>query len=139
MPTTFNLQKGIDRAAAIGRIAAFLTALSRSHAWTVEVKQFNRRRSLSQNALLWSIYGQILTKGGEQMGGWSKEDLHQFFLIDHFGAERRELFGRARLVPHSRSSNLDKQAFADFVEHIARFMAERGVYIEMPDDVREVA
>ncbi len=135
--TTFKFYAGVGRERQIQRICAFLCALAPDRGWTIEVKELKRKRSLSQNALLWAIYGQIIANGGEAMAGWTKDDLHDFFLIEHFGGERKQLFGRYRIVPHSRSSKLDKQAFADFVDHIVRFMAERGVYIEMPDDVRQ--
>src|SRR5919109_2216622 len=89
------------------------------------------RRTNTQNALLWSLYADILESGGEEMRGWTKDDLHEFFLIDHFGAETLELFGRKRLKPHRRSSRLTKTEFSDFVEHIVRFMAERGVSLTL--------
>lgn len=92
------------------------------------------RRSNDQNALLWSIYEDIIARGGEAMRGFTKEDLHEFFLIDYFGSETKELFGRKKLKPLKRSSRLTKMEFSDFVEHIVRFMAERGLVIELPGD-----
>jgi hypothetical protein len=93
------------------------------------------RRTSSQNATLWMIYQQIIETGGEDMQGFTKDDLHEFFLIDHFGGEAHELFGRKRLKPHRRSSRLTKGEFADFLDHIVRFMAERGVVLAMPGDL----
>lgn len=92
------------------------------------------RRSSSQNATLWMVYEQILERGGEAMRGFTKDDLHEFFLLDHFGGEPHELFGRKRLKPHRRSSRLTKTEFADFLDHIVRFMAERSVVLDMPGD-----
>lgn len=87
-------------------------------------------RTLSQNALLWTIYEQILDKGGAAVWGFTKEDLHEFFLISHYGSEVRELFGLKRLRPVMRSSTLSKSQFSEHVEFILHFMAERGVVIE---------
>lgn len=70
---------------------------------------------------------------GEAMRGWTAADLHEFFLIDHFGSEVHELFGKKRLKPLRRSSRLSKMEFADYIDHIQRFMAERGVFIPDPD------
>jgi hypothetical protein len=95
------------------------------------------RRTTSQNATLWMVYEQIIDRGGEAMRGFTKDDLHEFFLIDHFGGEAHELFGRRRLKPHKRSSRLTKIEFGEFLDHIVRFMAERGVVLEMPEDLRE--
>jgi len=92
------------------------------------------RRTNDQNALLWSIYEDILARGGEELRGFTKDELHEFFLIDYFGAETKELFGRKKLKPLKRSSRLTKMEFSDFVEHIVRFMAEKGVVVDLPGD-----
>lgn len=92
------------------------------------------RRTDSQNATLWMVYQQIIDRGGEAMRGFSKEDLHEFFLIDHFGGETKELFGRKRIKPYKRSSRLTKMEFADYLDHIVRFMAERSVVLDLPGD-----
>jgi hypothetical protein len=93
------------------------------------------RRTNEQNALLWSLYGDIIALGGEAMRGWDSGDLHDFFLVDYFGAETVEMFGRKKLKPLRRSSRLTKAEFADYVEHIVRFMAERGVCLTLPGDL----
>lgn len=93
------------------------------------------RRTNDQNALLWSLYSDIIALGGESLGGFTKDDLHEFFLIDYFGAETKELFGRKKLKPLHRSSRLTKMEFAEFVEHIVRFMAEKGVVLTLPGEV----
>lgn len=116
------------------RIATVLAGLSTEKAWSVEIKPHKPTRSGEQNRYLWSIYGFILDAGGEDLGGWTKDDLHEFFLMEHFGHEVKRIFGRKRLVPLRRSSKLNKQEFTDFIETIARFMAERGVYVPTPQD-----
>lgn len=94
-------------------------------------------RSDPQNALLWALYQQVIDKGGEAMRGWTKEDLHDFFLGDHFGWERLEsdLLNRAKMRPVRRSSKLSKIEFVDYTDHIVRFMAERGVILDLPGEV----
>lgn len=131
MPTTFTLQKGMDRAAAIGRIAAFLTALSRSHAWTVEVKQLARRRSDPQNRYLWGVCYPAITK---HLPGWTSDDVHEFCLGECFGWERLEGLNRARLKPVKRSSKLSVTEFMDYVAWIQHRMAENGIYVPDPNE-----
>ena len=139
MEQSFHLPRSLSRERVIERVARVLSGLTRDKAWKVEITEHKPTRSHSQNSLLWSIYTEILRKGGETMAGWEKEDLHEFFLIQHFGSEIQEMFGRKKHKPLRRSSRLNKQEFADFVDHIVRFMADQGVFIEMPDDVMEVA
>ena len=131
----FTIAKGSRGDRVIAQIAGFLARLPTDKAWRVSVKEQTRTRTRSQNALLWAIYGDILAKGGEALRGWTKDDLHDFFLVTHFGHEVRELFGKKRLIPLKRSSKLSRQDFADFVESIVQFMANQGVYIELPGDL----
>lgn len=113
----------------IERIVHALEELPESTAYRVTVEETKAVRTLSQNALLWALYGEIIKQGGEAMQGWTKDDLHDFFLINAFGSEVKSLFGKRRLIPLRRSSRLSKQEFSDFVESIHRFMAERGVVL----------
>ena len=124
------LTKGEERLPALTRARQALADLPLDKAWRVEITAFKARRSVEQNALLWSLYDDILERGGEAMGGWTKDDLHQFFLIEHFGSETRKIFGKRRLVPRRRSSRLSKLEFSAFVDFVVRFMAEQGVVLK---------
>jgi hypothetical protein len=115
------------------RIMLVLDALPPEKDYELTLCEKKRTRSLSQNKLLWALYGQILALGGEAMGGWTKDDLHEFFLGLFHGFEKVKLFEQTRLRPMGRSSNLSKQEFSDFVDSIVRFMAERGVVLDLPD------
>jgi hypothetical protein len=93
------------------------------------------RRTTDQNALLWALYEDILEQGGEILGGWTKDDLHEYCLGEHFGWERREAFGAVRQVPRRRSSRLSKTDFSNFVEFIVRRMTEHGIVLELPGEI----
>ena len=83
--------------------------------------------------MLWAIYEQIL-RDCREVDGFTKADLHDFFLMEHFGSVSKRLFGRPCSLPKRRSSLLNKQEFSEFVESILAFMAQRGITIEMPGD-----
>lgn len=131
----FLLPKNSPRSAVIERVTKVLKMLDADKDFDVLIGPHKEKRTLDQNALLWSIYSDIIEKGGEAMGGWLNDDLHEFFLIDHFGSEAKEVFGKKRLVPLKRSKHLPKAEFAKFVNHIVRFMAMKGVVIDMPGDL----
>ena len=131
------LPRNLPREHMIGNLALQLARLPMDKAWKVEVTEQKARRSHSQNSFLWALYDDILERGGEDMAGWTKDDLHQFFLINSYGSETKQLFGRKRLVPLRRSSRLSKVEFADFVEAIMLFMAERGVVLDSPEQYWE--
>jgi hypothetical protein len=93
------------------------------------------KRTNDQNALLWVLYEDVLKQGGEMLGGWTKEDLHEYALGSYFGWDYYEAFGMKRARPKKRSSRLSKSEFSDFVEHFAMQMAEHGITLELPGEV----
>lgn len=93
-----------------------------------------RRRSNDQNALLWALYSDALKQGGETLGGWTTEDVHEFMLGEFHGWQRCEAFGRVRMKPLKRSSRLTKQEFGDFLEFVVRKFAEHGIVLELPGE-----
>jgi hypothetical protein len=125
------LQKG-ER--SLARIVAFISALSKETAWKLEVSEYKSRRSDEQNRYLWGVvYATIL----KHLPGWDAEDVHDYFLGEHFGWETLEGMGRKRVKPIRRSSRLNKTEFAEYVAFIQRAMAERGVYIPEPGELIE--
>lgn len=130
---SFHLPKG-DRTAAIAKVASFLKLLGSDKAWTVTVEPHKPVRSLSQNALLWAIYGQAIERGGELLAGYTKDELHEVMLEQFCGFERYTLLGVEKTRALGRSHNMDKQTFADFLAHIERVLAEQGIAVDMPGD-----
>jgi hypothetical protein len=93
------------------------------------------RRTSEQNKLLWALYGDALEKGGESLGGWTSQDVHEYMLGEFFGWDKRTAFGRTRLKPKKRSSRLTKTQFSEFVEFVVHRFAEYGVVLELPGDL----
>ena len=124
-----------DKPADREKAARFLAKLPPDKPWRLEVSEYKPRRSDAQNRFLWSTYQRIIDMGGEDMRGWTKDDLHEFFLQHTYGTEIIDgLNGMEHIKPMRRSSRLSKVEFVDFVATIQRFMAERGVYLPDPDE-----
>lgn len=114
------------RAGAVERFARVLISMAPEKALEITVEEKKRRRSEQQNRYLWGVvYKTVL----EHLPGWDAEDVHEYFLGEHFGWETIEGMGRKRMRPVRRSSALNKQEFADYIDYIQRKMSERGVYI----------
>jgi hypothetical protein len=121
LPTTDQ-----GRFQAIDRLTKVLRALDSEKAWEVTVSEKKRRRSEQQNRYLWGVcYAEIL----KHLPGWDAEDVHEYFLGEHFGWEVLEGFGKKRMKPIRRSSRLNKMEFADYVNFIQRKAADMGIYI----------
>jgi hypothetical protein len=128
------LPKLKPRDEAIAKIVRYLHALPIDKAFWVLFEPYRKKRSADQNAYLWVTYQKILEAGGESLGGWTKEDLHEFFLGEHFGWETLEGFGRKRMKPRRRSSKLSTTEFMDFIAFIQRRCAELGIYVADPGE-----
>jgi len=118
-----------------GTATRFINSLPLDKAWEVTVREYKRKRSDEQNRFLWGgVYQTILEAGRETLGGWTKDDLHDYFLGEHFGWETIEGFGKKRIKPLRRSSRLSKIEFTDYVAFIQRKCAELGIYIPDPNE-----
>ena len=133
--SVFILPKSERTGPGIAKIAQFLGRLPTDKAWRVAVQELKKSRSGAQNRYLWGVaYPAILEAGGEILGGWTADDLHEYFLGEHFGWETIEGFGRRRMKPLRRSSKLTTMEFSDFVASIQRKAAELGIYVPDPNE-----
>jgi len=111
------------------RLVGFISALDKKKKWKVTIEEAKRKRSNEQNAYLWGVcYATVL----RHLPGWDADDLHTYFLGEHFGWETIQAFGKKRLRPIRRSSKLNKMEFQDYIAFIQRKAAELGVFIEDP-------
>jgi hypothetical protein len=123
-----------ERTDAIGKLMRHLYQLPPERKWRVEVRPY-ARRSNDQNALLWALYTEVLQRGGETLAGWTKEDLHEWALGEHFGWQELAGLGKRRVKPLRRSSTLSPAEFAEFVEWFVRRMADFGIELELPGEI----
>ena len=117
-------------AAAVARMVSNLDPLK---TWAVEVTEWRKPRTNQQNKFLWGVvYPAIIEGGGETLRGWTRDDLHDYFLGECFGWETLEGFGRKRLRPLRRSSTLNKQEFSDYLLFLETKCMDMGIVIPEP-------
>lgn len=130
---TVTLYRNAPRDRAIDSLAKFLRSLPQDRAWRVDVQEHRRTRSDPQNRYLWGVVYPAIC---QHLAGWEPEDVHEYFLGEHFGWQQIEGLGRRRIKPLRRSSKLSTVEFMDYIAFVQRRMAEHGVYI--PDPNQEV-
>jgi len=124
-----------DREYAFRNVWTRMWELPEGKSWRVEFKEHRNTRSNQQNRYLWGVvYPTILESGGEALRGWTKEDLHTFFLGEWSGWEELELLGRKQCRPIHTSSNLSTTEFEEYVEFIKMKSADLGIYIPDPNE-----
>ena len=117
----------------MSRLQMHVINLDHSKEWKISVDLNKRKRSESQNSYLWKMYEFILSSGGETLGGWRKEDVHEFMLGEWSGWEITEAFGKKRMRPIKRSSTLSTVEFSEFIAFIQQFCSENmGLYVPDP-------
>lgn len=90
------------------------------------------KRSVEQNAYLWGVCYETILQHSLREQGWTRDDLHEYFLGEYHGWKTIEGFGRKRQKPIERSSGKSKTEFADYIAFIQQKAAEMGVYIPDP-------
>ena len=101
---------------------------------SVTVELWKKPRTNQQNAYLWGVvYPTVLEAGGEMLRGWTRDDLHDYFLGECFGWETLEGFGRSRSKPVKRSSSLNRQEFSDYLTFLDTRCADMGIIIPEPN------
>ena len=107
--------------------------LSPDKTWAIEVTEWKKPRTNQQNSFLWGVcYPCILEGGGEALAGWTRDDLHEYFLGECFGWEMLEGFGRKRMRPLKRSSALTKQEFSEYLNFLEGRCMDMGIVIPEP-------
>lgn len=138
MSQTFIVPKE-GRERMIERVAGFLREMTPGKAIRVEISPYRKTRSNQQNAYLWSVvYPSIISAGGEQLRGWTVDDIHEFCLGEIYGWETLDGLGRKRLRPVRRSSTMSTTEFSEYIAQIQQRMAEHGIYVPDPDPLHGV-
>jgi len=124
------LPKLLARGAAIRRALEAMEGLSLDEAWRVEIYRHRMKRTDAQNRYLWGAVYPAIT---ERLPGWTKDDVHEYCLGEHFGWETIRGLGATSQKPLRRSSKLSKFEFMQYVDFIAQRMAEHGIVIPPAD------
>jgi len=120
-----KIQTEQDRQKAIEAIQA----ISLEKTWLFSLTKRRKRRTLSQNRLLW-LWLTCLEVDGET--GYTKEELYQYFL--NVFPTRRFVMDKEIIIT---SSVMDTKEKATFLDAIQRFAGtELGVVLPDPEDKR---
>jgi hypothetical protein len=125
--------KGTTQEQLANAAIRMVQGLSPDKTWAIEITEWRKPRTNQQNAFLWGVaYPAVLEGGGEALRGWTRDDLHEYFLGECFGWETIEGFGRKRMRPLKRSSALTKQEFTDYLTFLETRCADMGIVIPEP-------
>ena len=107
---------------------AYIRALNLGKKYSVEVKEYRKNRSNSQNRLYWS-WVNIIAKDT----GYDPDDMHDTFKQRFLGVEEKIVFGEAVYIAKS-TAKLTTQEFTAYLERIEQTAMEMGMNLPRPDD-----
>jgi hypothetical protein len=120
--------KGTTPDAMAVAITRMVQGLAPDRAWSVEVAEWKKPRTNQQNAYLWGVvYPMVLEAGGEALAGWTRDDLHEYFLGEVWGWETLEGFGKKRLRPLKRTSRMTQTEFTEYLHGIENRLMDLGI------------
>jgi hypothetical protein len=120
--------KGTSADAMAAAITRMVQGLAPDRVWAVEVSEWKKPRTNQQNAYLWGVvYPMVLEAGGEALAGWTRDDLHEYFLGEVWGWETLEGFGKKRLRPLKRTSRMTAAEFTEYLHGIENRLMDLGI------------
>lgn len=96
--------------------------------WQIEVKEYNPKRSLNQNALLWKWYGII----GKEIG-YTPEQLHDACKSKFLGRESKTTVFGEEYETLKSTAELNKKDFSDYMVKIEALAMQYDIKLPSPD------
>ncbi len=128
----------IRDAAKRAEVAKHIGGLSLDKAWVVTVEPHKQRRSLSQNALMWSWLNEVAAHVHEATGQDS-DAIHEFFKGQFLPRRIIELGGTIENAPGS-TKKLNKAEMSAYMDKIYAWVTtEVGVLLRVPEDLGRAA
>lgn len=114
----------ISNEASRAFVAQFISELNPERKWSVEVKQFRKKRSLDQNALYWKWLG-IVAENSEH----SADDLHEAFKAMFL--EPKEVMGKLVYTSKDKST----EVFSRYMSKVGAYInSDFGIWLPHPED-----
>lgn len=124
-----TIYRDVDR----DRVVRLLQKLDLAKSWDVEIKRHVRRRSLSQNALMWKWLNEAADVFGQHYG-WDVEDVHAYFKGKFCPPRVLEIDGET--VEIRSTKKLSVEQMTNYLNDIWRHCAqEHAILLPLPEEV----
>ena len=115
-------------------VIAEINDLPDNKPWLVQVKQYQRRRTLEQNSFLHAVPLKLIC----EHTGYELDDMKQWLMGAAFGWEEYEVMGEPRRRPRLTTSMLNAEQFNWFLDWLEQWSSqELGLIIPKPNEVIE--
>lgn len=113
------------------RTIAFISALNtEKQKWRVEVKRLVKKRSLSQNALMWKWHGEVVDAVCRDTGN-DADDMHEHFKQKFLSPIITEINGE--VSKRWSTKNLSTKEMSEFMDRIYAYVSgDLGIRLPLP-------
>ena len=109
-------------------------ALDLAKPWKVTIERESKRRTLSQNALMWKWIDEVAGHVHEYTGH-DKDEIHEFFKLRFLDTRRIEMGDAVEYIPGS-TKNRTKAEMSEYMERIYVWATtELGLFLPVPEDL----
>jgi len=124
----------IIRNEALRKVALFtIGALDLEKPWVITIERETKRRTLSQNALLWKWIDEV-TQHVMEHTGHDKDEIHEFFKQKFLSPHVVTISDMA--VPYYTTKKLTTQEMGRYMDAIYAFCTtELGLFLPVPEDL----
>ena len=113
------------------RVIQHIAALNLDKPWDITIKRHVKKRSLSQNALMWKWITEVAEAVSEHTG-MDAGDVHEFFKAKFLPGKVIEMGGESVLYRSTR--DLATGEMADYMDRIYAFATtELGLFLSAPE------
>ena len=116
------------------RKAALLTigALDLDKPWTLTIERETKRRTLSQNNLMWKWHESVV-KAIHEHSGTDKDEVHEFFKRKFAPVRYVDIAGE--LVEYRSTKHLTSKEMTDYLNKIYAWATAEGYFLPVPEDL----
>jgi len=101
--------------------------------WQVTIEPFKKKRTLSQNALMWKWIGEVANLVHKETGQ-DADDIHEFFKTKFLPARIVEIAGET--IERRTTTKLSTQEMSDYMTKIHAFVtSELGFILPLPEEM----
>ncbi len=114
------------------RVVQHIAGLNIEKPWAITIEPYRKRRSLSQNALMWQ-WLDVVVQHVHESTNQDKEDIHEFFKQQFL--EPRIIEIGSEIVKRWSSKNLSTAEMAIYMDQIYAWVTtELGLLLPIPQD-----
>ncbi len=114
------------------RVIQHIAALNIDKSWAITIEPHKKRRSLSQNALMWKWLEKVVEHVHETTGQ-DKEDIHEFFKRQFLTPKLKEVFGV--IVKTWSTKDLSTAEMSTYLDKIYAWVtSELGLLLPVPQE-----